>query len=202
MDQLPSEFKAILNFLRDFSSSSCIEGVVSEKRVEIFKGEVVTKALLSNDYKEKFPKIPIVDKREAHEVLQSLLEAGAFVPVTQSRGRYYQPTMARKWYDEHTYAWIFEGSQLFNIIYVLLAVAAVVCIFMYPLWPSPLKSIAWYVIMALASFVAFILVLSVIRLVVFIITYFSLRPGIWLFPNLYADVGFIESFIPVYSWNN
>ena len=201
--QLPNEFKDILNFLRQSDPNiASIEGIVAEKRREIFKGEHATNALLNATFKQKFPGIIISDKREAHEVLQTLLDAGAFVPVSQNRGRYYQPTMSRKWSDENLYAWIYEGSQLVNILYGLLAVALVIGIFMYPLWPSPLKSIAWYVLMALASFVAFILVISVIRLVVFVVSYFTAKPGIWLFPNLYADVGFIDSFIPLYSWNN
>jgi translocation protein SEC62 len=27
------------------------------------------------------------------------------------------------------------------------------------------------------------------------------KPGVWLFPNLFADVGFIDSFIPVWGWH-
>lgn len=201
--QLPSEFKAILKFLREPSSNlATIEGVVAEKRVDIFKGDSATNSLIGNLYREKFPNLPVADKKEAYEVLQTLLDAGAFVSVSQIRGKYYQPSMSRKWSDDNLYAWIYEGSQIYNIIYGLLMVAFVIGIFMYPLWPSPLKSIAWYILMALASFVAFILVLSVIRLIVFVISYFTVKPGIWLFPNLYADVGFVDSFIPLYSWNN
>jgi len=29
---------------------------------------------------------------------------------------------------------------------------------------------------------------------------FAVPPGIWLFPNLFEDVGFFESFVPLWAW--
>eukprot|EP00834_Sanchytrium_tribonematis_P003419 NODE_130_length_16779_cov_1.687410.p17 type:complete len:117 gc:universal NODE_130_length_16779_cov_1.687410:819-1169(+) len=43
--------------------------------------------------------------------------------------------------------------------------------------------------------------LGVIRIIVFAITIFTHSPGLWLFPNLFADVGFFDSFRPWYSWH-
>jgi translocation protein SEC62 len=53
---------------------------------------------------------------------------------------------------------------------------------------------------ALLAFIGGIAVLAVIRLILFVITMFALPPGIWLFPNLFEDVGFFESFVPLWAW--
>ena len=42
---------------------------------------------------------------------------------------------------------------------------------------------------------------GVVRMFVFIVTIFSHPPGLWLFPNLFADVGFFDSFKPWYAWH-
>jgi translocation protein SEC62 len=51
------------------------------------------------------------------------------------------------------------------------------------------------------GFIGFLIVLAIIRLIVFAITVFTHKPGIWLFPNLFEDVGFFESFVPVWAWH-
>jgi translocation protein SEC62 len=203
MDSLPLELKQVAKFLRNSATSGLetIEGITAEKRVDIFKGINATNALLSDKYSKAFPKLHLKDRKEAHEVLQTLLDSGLFMQVSQTKGRVYQPSISKRWNDDSFYAWIYEGSQLFNILLGVFAVIFVISLFMYPLWPRFMKNISWYLMMAVASFVAFILILAVVRLIVFFISFFVARPGIWLFPNLFADVGFFESFVPLYSWN-
>jgi translocation protein SEC62 len=48
--------------------------------------------------------------------------------------------------------------------------------------------------------IAAIAVIAVVRLILFVITMFAVPPGIWLFPNLFEDVGFFESFVPLWGW--
>ena len=71
---------------------------------------------------------------------------------------------------------------------------------LFPLWPPILRTAAWYVSMLGLGLVAAIVVIAIIRLILFIITMFALPPGIWLFPNLFEDVGFFESFVPLWGW--
>jgi len=40
-----------------------------------------------------------------------------------------------------------------------------------------------------------------VRLIFYIITVVVTPPGIWIFPQLFADVGFVDSFIPFYEWD-
>ena len=58
----------------------------------------------------------------------------------------------------------------------------------------------WYLSIALLGLIAAIAVIAVVRLILFMITVFAVPPGIWLFPNLFEDVGFFESFVPLWAW--
>jgi translocation protein SEC62 len=42
--------------------------------------------------------------------------------------------------------------------------------------------------------------MSIFRLILFAITMFAVPPGLWLYPNLFEDVGFFDSFRPVWGW--
>jgi hypothetical protein len=59
---------------------------------------------------------------------------------------------------------------------------------------------AWYLSMAFFGLIVLFFVMAIFRLILFAITMFSHPPGLWLFPNLFEDVGFVESFIPVWAW--
>lgn len=58
----------------------------------------------------------------------------------------------------------------------------------------------WYLSVACLGFIGAIAVLAVVRLLLFMVTMFAVPPGIWLFPNLFEDVGFFESFVPLWAW--
>ena len=42
--------------------------------------------------------------------------------------------------------------------------------------------------------------MAIVRLIIFMITIFAVPPGLWLYPNLFEDVGFFDSFRPVWAW--
>lgn len=72
---------------------------------------------------------------------------------------------------------------------------------MFQMWPSKLRFLASYFSYACGGFIAFLLVLGVLRLIIFSVTYFTHSPGIWLFPNLFAECGFIDSFKPLWAYH-
>ncbi|PKX90127.1 uncharacterized protein P174DRAFT_289442 [Aspergillus novofumigatus IBT 16806] len=49
-------------------------------------------------------------------------------------------------------------------------------------------------------FATFIICL-ILRVTLFCLTRFIIPPGVWLFPNLFADCGFFASFSPLWTWN-
>lgn len=191
-------------FMRNVSQSliKIFEGIMAEKRVDVFKGSSAVKALLSDKYK-KCKRVPAVhSKEDAEQLLQRMLSSGLFVRSTSVNGtKFLQPDLARKWSEEALYAWVLESSQFWSMLGALGLLLVSFALVMYPLWPASLRNVTWYVMMAGVAFLVFLLVTSIIRIIVFGITYFTLKPGVWIFPNLFEDVSFIDSFIPLWDWH-
>ncbi|KAK9449892.1 translocation protein Sec62-domain-containing protein [Limtongia smithiae] len=103
--------------------------------------------------------------------------------------------------DELYYVWIWEQVQLRIYLYAGLGAATVFAIVLFPLWPPIMRLGVWYLSMGLLGLIGLFFVLAIVRLVLFCVTYFATPPGLWIFPNLFADVGFVDSFIPTYAWN-
>jgi translocation protein SEC62 len=95
---------------------------------------------------------------------------------------------------------------------------------MFPLWPPIMRLGVWYLSMLFLGFIVLFFVIAIIRLIFYVITLVVASPGIWIFPNLFADVGFVriivrsflpsfdlmacicppfqvESFIPLWEWD-
>ena len=64
-----------------------------------------------------------------------------------------------------------------------------------------LREYVYYLSLAAAGFLVFILALSVIRVVVFALIWMVTmgRHHLWILPNLTEDVGFFASFWPLYQ---
>lgn len=178
------------------------EGIIAEKRVDVFKGIFSPKSAGAFATKALIQKKIADEEDSAHQTLQQLLDAGILlrvVPINNSR--FLQPDLNRQWDDSAFFAWIYEGTQLMTILGAIGLLILAFSLVMYPLWPRSLRNISWYVMILLTFLIVLLLLVSVIRLIVFAITFFAYRPGIWIFPNLYEDVSFIESFIPAWEWH-
>lgn len=99
------------------------------------------------------------------------------------------------------YIWIYDPIPVhYWLIGTLLVIGAiVVCLF--PLWPPTLRLGVYYLSVAAAGFLVFILGLAFVRFVVFCIVWVltGSKHHFWLFPNLTEDVGFFASFWPLYQ---
>jgi translocation protein SEC62 len=191
-------------YLRNSSQSSLkiFEGIMADKRVDVFKGSSAIKILLSENYMKRKNCFNVTCPRDAEDLLQQMLDYGVFIRSVSSNGtKFLQPDLSRKWSEDALYAWVLESSQFWTFLGAFGLLLVSFGIVMYPLWPSSLRNLSWYVMMLLVAFLVFLIVISIIRIIVFGITYFMLSPGIWIFPNLYEDVSFIESFIPLYDWH-
>lgn len=203
----------VADFLKSSKSGCKIhEGIMAEKRVEVFKGipmwliqgTLAVKALTSAAFAKtaigKALKITTVE--EAQRLLKEMIDEGFFLRASRMNNtKYLQPDSSRSWSDDAYYAWVYQGSQLMTILGAVALLVISFCFVMYPLWPSSLRGLAWYFFMAGVGFIGFLMVLAVVRLIVFAITVVTHKPGIWLFPNLFEDVGFFASFVPVWDWH-
>ena len=139
---------------------------------------------------------------DAISIMQELLDHGLILRVASiNNTRFFQADLNRTWSNEAVFAWTFEGSQFWIFLGAVGLLLIAFLLVMFPLWPSKLRGLSWYVMILSTIFLVFLLVTSIIRLVVFAITIVFYKPGIWIFPNLYADCSFIDSFIPFWDWH-
>ena len=100
------------------------------------------------------------------------------------------------------YIWLYEGPQWKKKVYAGLALAAVMTIVMFPLWPLVMRQGVWYLSVGAMGLLGLFFAMAIFRLILFVVTLVVLPPGFWLFPNLFEDVGFFDSFRPVCGWHD
>ncbi|KAH7072160.1 translocation protein Sec62-domain-containing protein [Paraphoma chrysanthemicola] len=103
--------------------------------------------------------------------------------------------------DDNYYIWLYEGSQWKQKVYAGGALLAVIAIVLFPLWPLVLRQGVWYCSMGMLGLIGLFFAMAIVRLILFIITMFTVSPGLWLYPNLFEDVGFFDSFRPLWAWH-
>lgn len=105
-------------------------------------------------------------------------------------------------FDDNMYiCWFYDTVSPVAHFYAGIAIVAVFALVLFPLWPYPMRVAVWYASMASIGLVCGFFGIAVIRLMLFIVSYWALSPGIWLLPNLFEDLGVIESFIPLWAWH-
>ncbi|XP_058800373.1 translocation protein SEC62 [Phymastichus coffea] len=100
------------------------------------------------------------------------------------------------------YVWIYEPIPVYYWFFGTLLVLGAIGVCLFPLWPITVRHGVWYLSIAAAGFLLFILSLIVVRSIVFCIIWVLTfgRHHFWLFPNLVEDVGFFASFWPLYHY--
>lgn len=102
------------------------------------------------------------------------------------------------------YVWVYDQTSTKTYIIGSLLILGAIGICLFPLWPSQVREGVYYVSLAGASFLGAILGLAVFKYILFAIVWAVTFGSVsfWLFPNLTEDVGFFESFVPVYKCTN
>lgn len=104
-------------------------------------------------------------------------------------------------HDDMHYMWLYEPTSWKTQIYAGLALVAVFAVVMFPLWPIMLRQGVWYLSMAMTGLLGLFFAMAIFRLILFVITMPLVPPGLWLYPNLFEDVGFWDSFKPLWAWH-
>jgi translocation protein SEC62 len=98
------------------------------------------------------------------------------------------------------YVWIYDPIPLKTWIIGFAMVIGAILVCLFPLWPRVVRTYVYYLSVAAAGFLFFIIGLAVLRFIVFCIVW-GLTMGkhhFWILPNLTEDVGFWASFWPLY----
>ncbi|ORE05661.1 translocation protein [Rhizopus microsporus var. microsporus] len=210
-NKAPPLYKNVANYLKDEKKSGLKprQGVLNGKRFEYFKGKRAIDALLREEFKKIPPKEEIPQNREdAYRILNELGRLGFILRVDRGESmggkgtpRLLQVNPVQQVQEEGYYMWIWEGSQVRQYFGAILLVIIVLAAVLFPLWPDFLKLGVWYLSVAVLGLIGVFFGIALIRLVLYIITLPVLPRGFWLFPNLFADCGVIESFIPLYGFD-
>lgn len=166
----------------------------STKRVSVVKAVDCVMALSKKGF----------DAQTIKSEIQCLLNEYVLVRVkiNEKDSKSVVPAMGKNVSATDYYMWVNDSYDYKTLAISILCVALVLCITMYRIWPPWLKIGARYAQYVGMGLIVFILVLAFVRLVVFGITYFTTPPGLWIFPNLFAECGFFESFVPLSSWGD
>lgn len=92
------------------------------------------------------------------------------------------------------YTWFYDGSPLYTYLGGLAMVLIMLAGVMFPLWPVKLRIGVWYLSVGVLGLIGAFLGLAVVRLVFWCVTVLTMKRAIWIFPNLFEDVGFVSLF--------
>lgn len=204
----PLPARNVVNFLRNKSGIKTRVGALNGKRVDYFKGSAAVKALLSPAY-AKLKDVPKVSsKEEAEEALHNIIPFAFFLRVERgtSTGGKDSPKIVeinpqQMFRSDLYYVWLYEGSQLGLKLAGLGMVAVMLAGVMFPLWPPTMRLGVWYLSIGALGLIGLFFAIAIVRLIFWLITLVVAKPGIWIFPNLFEDVGFVDSFIPLWAWD-
>jgi len=180
-------------------------GVLNGKRIDYFKGKAAVKALLSPAYGsiKNVPKV--TTEAEAIALLQQTLPYAFYLRVdrqqVQGSSKQLNFSQQQMFTPDGHFAWFYEGSQWTTYLGGAAMVAIMLTGVMFPLWPSTLRLGVWYLSILVLALIGVFFGIAIVRLIFYIITVLVTPPGIWIFPQLFADVGFVDSFIPLYEWD-
>lgn len=210
---------AVAKFLQsqNLKNRTCI---FQEKRKDMFKVKRAIRALHSDAYKKaraKNPLLPEVNDRVTAENTFKLLPLSMLAlrvsKIDPHEGHDHgkkkrvkglwtvkieQHQEAR---DDYHYVWLYEGAQWKNKLYAAGALILILAVVFFPVWPYHLRLGVWYLSMAMLGVLGLFFAMAIVRLILFLITMFTHPPGLWLFPNLFEDVGFFDSFKPGWAWH-
>ncbi|KAJ1763205.1 Translocation protein S62 [Coemansia sp. RSA 1807] len=202
--EIGSPSKELLGFASylykpDKSGLRAREGVLNGRRVQYFKGKSALNALTKSDDGQT-PKC--ATREDAIEWMQDLLDYQLIVRCDKDaqNARLLRINPMQNFDEETYYAWLYEGSRILVILGGIGVVAVVLAGVMFPLWPSVLRNGTWYLSMLALGLLGLLFGIAIVRLIIYIITVVTHPQGLWIFPNLFEDVGFFESFVPLHAW--
>lgn len=198
----PPEARRVVDFLRTKSGMKVRPGVLNGQRADYFKGSSAIKAVLSPEY-AKLKNVPkVTSEEEAEKMLHNLLPFAFFLrvergdkPSKKDERRPLQVNQMQMFEKDMYYAWFYEGQQLMMKLAGLGMVAVMLAAVMFPLWPRFMRVGVWYLSLGVLGLFGLLMVIAVLRLIFWLISIVVLPPGIWVFPNLFADVGVVRVYV-------
>jgi translocation protein SEC62 len=211
----------LANFLRDNKLLKARTGLLNNKTdIDFFKYKRFKRLLLSKEYKSKQsnPKnglLPIEKPEDADRAFIMLIQNQMIIPVQKLH--YAEIKAIRGWRPnklkptlkpsekavlepQSYFGWTYTKPNPYIILYGLLTIVGVFAVILFPLWPIFMKKGVWYASTGVLVLIGAFFALAIVRLIIYLISLVAMKNAFWLFPNLFADCGVIESFKPLYAW--
>merc|ERR1719322_548195 len=104
--------------------------------------------------------------------------------------------------NNDAYVWLYDPTPWYYYIAGAAIVLGIIAVCLFPLWPMEMRQGVYYLSVAAAGSLVFIIVLAIIKYIIFVLVFIGSagKLKLWIFPNLTEDVGFFESFVPVYVY--
>ncbi|KAL4933444.1 Sec62 family protein translocation protein [Aspergillus undulatus] len=209
---------AVAHFLKsqNLKPRTCI---LDGQRKDMFKVKRAIRALQSPAYvkaQKKNPLLPPVTDRASAENVFKLLPLSVLalrvskIDPHAGHGHGKGKRVKGLWtvkieqhqeaHDMMHYVWLYEGPQWKQKAMAAAVVAGIFAVVLFPLWPIILRQGVWYLSVGMMGLLGLFFAMAIFRLILFCITVIAVPPGLWLFPNLFEDVGFFDSFKPLWGW--
>lgn len=201
--------------------------ILNGERKEMFRVKRALRALQTPAYEKarlKTPGLPVITDRASLENAFKLLplsmlalrvvkvDPAAAAPATTKTPGGKTKRIKGQWTvtierqqeagDDMYYVWFYEGSQVMRKVYAGLALLAIFAVVLYPLWPLRMRQGVYYLSWGFLGLLGLFFLMAIFRVILFCLTYFVVPPGLWLYPNLWEDVSFMDSFRPMWAWHD
>ncbi|SCV03023.1 LAME_0H07096g1_1 [Lachancea meyersii CBS 8951] len=217
----PQSAVAIASLLRRNKLLKQRQGLSQARHVDFFRYKRFVRALKSSEYKAKsenqpdlYP--PVNNFEDAKNVFIELIKAQLVVPCkklhsAECKDHGLKPNKefpnlllsdkAMLQPDEY-YTWNYNPKTLTDYLLVVGIVVGILAFVCYPLWPSSMRRVVYYVSLALLALIGLFFVIAILRFIIYLLSLAvcSEKGGFWLFPNLFEDCGVLESFKPFYGY--
>jgi translocation protein SEC62 len=180
------------------------EGILGGSRLAFFKGKAAVNALMREAFAEHFKCNPLETKSDAEKILAGFLSSHLIATVNVGGAGAKRQLQVNQndmvFGGDKYYVWVYQGSQTMNQI---MGIGIVVLIFvgcLFPLWPLWMRTGVYYLSLGLMGLMGCFFGLAIVRLILWFGLKLVMGRGGWLYPNLFADCGVIESFYPVWRY--
>jgi len=168
--------------------------------------------LLRHKQFHRAKKIPVLDTKKEKKGKKEAKTDTSEVEATPKAGDGDQKKKRKIRLDMHleqlfvdnndAFVWLYDPISWVYWLGGTAIVLGTIAICMFPLWPPMMRQGVHYLSMGAAGFLLLIMGIAIFKYILFG-ALFVLSGGklnFWLFPNLTEDVGFFESFVPLYDY--
>lgn len=229
---------AIAKLLRHHKELKQRKGIFQSRQSDFFRFKRFMRAFNSPEYQKKsanqpFLYPPLVQKLTngetkdiSKELFILLIKSQLVLPVIklhthELKARGLKPnkdmphlvlsTKATLAPDEY-YVWNYNPKSVWDYLTVIAVVLAILAFVCYPLWPSSMRRVTYYISLSSLLFMAVFFGIAIVRFIIYLISLLFVKKdpnaredagrGFWLFPNLFEDCGVLDSFKPLYGFGN